>query len=1477
MKKKLIFLLSLALSGMFALGAAACGEETSSSTGSSSQSSSSSQSASSSQSGSSNSSSSQQKQTYTLSFKTSGSAVASVTAEEGTEIDLTQYISEKTGAQFIGWYRTNDLTCKQLTSLTLVENVELSAIFTGEVFGNDDYIYLGQYPQMRIKDKALIAALNENSDEYDAKVTYEGKEYYKERWFRDGLRFTDGSEAYGNYYFELQPLLWERVSTSGGISTWVTTQIIDAVVYNDDGDSFSHYYETDYCEFAHKDFLYETDYFSEAERDLMAYTKTDDDMYSVVYVTALDEYAYENGIGFNTLGFYSDYAAMQGLPYERLIADINGSYCFSRYWLYYEDASWHELVKVSKIGTKNKEVTCGETLGFRPVIRLDLRERYTVTFDTKGGTPVESITDKAFEGFEATTTRNGYEFGGWYKDEACTQPINSIPESDVTVYAKWTALEYDISYELNVYYGLHKPAATNHAENPVKYTVEDDAALQAATAKSDSIYIYYNFAGWYKDEQLTQKVENVSDIGGGDVTLYAKWTPIDYAITYVLNGGTNHAENPAAINYETKKITLKEPTKAGHSFEGWYLEENFQTQVESLLRYEPPFTNQKPIGEVTLYALFEEVYERTEGDVIYRIKDDVVTIVALADSTKTSVTIPATVEGKAVNKIAASTFANASQITDITFECPASVTSDVTSAHFAGLTNLQNVNASASLIGKIVKHLPNATLKCWTVTDQTMTAADFAGGIVEKVVVGEKVATISDGAFNKFVGVKEVSMHKDVAMGASNYYLTTSSAANGIAFEILTVPSASFLSKFYKAAHTEKVKNVTILGGAFTGACVSAEKLTLGSGVTAGSNYSFLSNLANLKEIVIDEANTVFTLEDGALLASGKLVYLMSGAIPSTVTEIVDYAAVSKSITELVIPEGVMKVGNYAFNKCTWITKLSLPASLKTIGGSSAFNDEISTLELYGTVTGGRLSYGVDTLIVKSETVKASAFATWNVKTADLQGVKTLGAEAFRNCLYLESVNMPALTSAGEYVFSGCKRLITVTFGENFTEIPNYMFAKKFNVSTNCCIALETVNLTHIKKIGTGAFYGCEKLNVTFGDKLETIGGDAFIDCAITGEVSLPATLKSVGASAFSGNEGITAIKYAGTLTQWEAVANYGMIKHGVDYYCGGDKITQYTPSGDVKNYVFAYNKSLESVNLTNAKTIGEGAFAGCEKLTAVTGVAEIETIGASAFKACAMLSSLDNLIKVTAIGDYAFNACTTLPVASIASATKVTTIGKYAFEKCTGFTGVAPLNEGLTHLGDYAFSGCTGITKVVFPSTLTNLGSRTFKNAGLTEVVFHTNKLDSGDGTGDYWYEGLQVETITVTVQPKDTNNGVIRLENHSTLLKNVKTLKLTGECQTLYMAAQGLQNLETLILDEGIKSVGGWSVRNLPKLKTLVVKADVTSFPCNKLNTFDGITTITNLYANSAVKAGLEATGNAGPGITVTNYYTADEWTGL
>ncbi|MGN0156610.1 MAG: InlB B-repeat-containing protein, partial [Lachnospiraceae bacterium] len=89
--------------------------------------------------------------------------------------------------------------------------------------------------------------------------------------------------------------------------------------------------------------------------------------------------------------------------------------------------------------------------------------------------------------------------------------------------------------------------------------------------------------------------KNGDVISGGRYLTYFTGTEL-YSITYELDGGTNHPDNPTEYG-KNDTYTLKAPTKAYHTFAGWYSDANFKTKVTSIPKGSK--------GDKTFYAKWE--------------------------------------------------------------------------------------------------------------------------------------------------------------------------------------------------------------------------------------------------------------------------------------------------------------------------------------------------------------------------------------------------------------------------------------------------------------------------------------------------------------------------------------------------------------------------------------------------------------------------------------------------------------------------------------------------------------------------------------------------------------------------------------------------------------------------------------------------------------------------------------------------------
>jgi len=175
-------------------------------------------------------------------------------------------------------------------------------------------------------------------------------------------------------------------------------------------------------------------------------------------------------------------------------------------------------------------------------------------------------------------TRIGYTFGGWFGNSSFIgDPVTSIPYGSTgnkAYYAQWILDTYAISFDRNDGTGITETLTTGTGWMLV--SVPDDPARTG-----------YAFSGWFTSAAATGGVRVTAGVTGtafsSDDTVYARWTEMQYSITYNLNGGANNTSNPINYTITTPTITLQAPTRPGYAFDGWYADADFTgTAVTSI-------------------------------------------------------------------------------------------------------------------------------------------------------------------------------------------------------------------------------------------------------------------------------------------------------------------------------------------------------------------------------------------------------------------------------------------------------------------------------------------------------------------------------------------------------------------------------------------------------------------------------------------------------------------------------------------------------------------------------------------------------------------------------------------------------------------------------------------------------------------------------------------------------------------------------
>lgn len=205
---------------------------------------------------------------------------------------------------------------------------------------------------------------------------------------------------------------------------------------------------------------------------------------------------------------------------------------------------------------------------------------YTVKFESNGGSEVKSLSVE--EGKSAVRpadpSKEGFVFEGWFTDSELASAYDFATKvtKNITLYAKWTSVagKYKITFETNGGTQVSTQAVT-----------EGKATIPTAPTKE-----HYTFENWYSDESLTTVFDFESEITS-DITLYAKWTPVKYTVSFDTNGGSEI--KALSVDYNTKATAPTAPTKEHYVFDKWYSDKNLSVEFS----FDTAIT-----GNITLYA-----------------------------------------------------------------------------------------------------------------------------------------------------------------------------------------------------------------------------------------------------------------------------------------------------------------------------------------------------------------------------------------------------------------------------------------------------------------------------------------------------------------------------------------------------------------------------------------------------------------------------------------------------------------------------------------------------------------------------------------------------------------------------------------------------------------------------------------------------------------------------------------------------------
>ena len=293
-------------------------------------------------------------------------------------------------------------------------------------------------------------------------------------------------------------------------------------------------------------------------------------------------------------------------------------------------------------------------------------------------------------------------------------------------------------------------------------------------------------------------------------------------------------------------------------------------------------------------------------------------------------------------------------------------------------------------------------------------------------------------------------------------------------------------------------------------------------------------------------------------------------------------------LNDIVIPDGVTRIGDSAFSDCESLTDIVLPSSVTSIGDGAFFCcSSLSSVVIPDGVTfiGDDAFWGCESL--SSIVIPDS--------------VTRIDDYAFKDCRSLSDIVIPdSVTDIWDWAFDGCSSLKSLVIPDSVTRIRDYAFK-------DCRSLSDIVIPDSVTDIGNGAFNGCTSLrSVVIPDSVTDIGNGTFNGCTSLRSVVIPDGVTSIGDGAFWGCSSLTSLVIP------ESVTSIG-------------------------DNAFSSCRSLSDIVIPDGVTsIGDGAFSGCSSLRSVVIPDGITFIGDYAFGECNFPNDLKQEL-ISRFGDKIF------------------------------------------------------------------------------------------------------------------------------------------------------------------------------------------------------------------------------------------------
>ena len=530
-------------------------------------------------------------------------------------------------------------------------------------------------------------------------------------------------------------------------------------------------------------------------------------------------------------------------------------------------------------------------------------------------------------------------------------------------------------------------------------------------------------------------------------------------------------------------------------------------------------------------------------------------------------------------------------------------------------------------------------------------------------------------------------------------------------------------------------------------------------------------------------------------------------------------------LTEVVIPEGVQYV-SLDQRVCANVTFVSLPSSLPEYVITDSIIHNAQNFHYFPGVTHVEL---FNPLPMKT----SFSGAYQSIESVKFNGTTAGGCA---DCWSLREVKWTEkLTAIRSEAFRGCRALAEISLPPSVMSVGKNAFqdTKWWEDQPDGLIVLD------------GIVLGCknstpEKIVIPEGAR--GIADYAFQYCGLM-EVSLPSTLKFIGASAFSNCMNLKAVDIPGSVETIESSCFSS---------CPAlERVSVGNGCRAVSSTAFRNCYGLNSVDLPDSVVqIEDEAFANCNRLLSLRLPAALKTIGKSAFTSCTQLRSVSVPASVVSIGESAFSGCSNL--ASVEIASSGTSIGDSAFSECSALRTIrfepGPWEIGSLAFDETAFMKAQPYGEVYLNGVLLVYKRRYNSKTGFlpisSEVVVSNGCLSVAAGafsSGD----GMKRLVLPETVRKIGESACRRCIDLEEVALPHIDNIP-----STMFRDCTSLRNLS---LPDGVKSIGTLAFYGCKALEEVVFPEGLTSVGASA---YEGCTSLKTVgFPEGDVEIGVEA----------------------